>query len=299
MKKPSVKAIGWKTILTAIITLAVLFIILNRQESQNDSTKLGFGNIEVTKTAQKTSDFSKDTDQDGLPDWEEGLRGTDSARADTDGDKTTDGEEVLLGRDPLVRGPNDKIQESVSHTGAKGSIFASGTGKTAPSSTGAKDTVKNQTAAPKEKPPSAKETAIKNYGNSIALLIKANFGDGREESEIFNAVIEKADSDALGKLRALSQKYEMLSKKLSETIAPKEMEEIHKNLVLSYSETAIAIQQLAESASNDKIPAESFQKYSEKAVRIADALIALIEFFKENNIIFDASEPGAIFNLQF
>ena len=40
---------------------------------------------------------SKDTDSDGLPDWQEALYGTDSNKADTDGDGISDGEAVRRG----------------------------------------------------------------------------------------------------------------------------------------------------------------------------------------------------------
>ncbi len=52
---------------------------------------------------------SKDSDNDGLTDWEEALWKTDPQNPDTDGDGTLDGEEVLLGRDPRKPGPNDFI----------------------------------------------------------------------------------------------------------------------------------------------------------------------------------------------
>jgi hypothetical protein len=48
-----------------------------------------------------------DSDNDGLPDWEEALYGTDPKNPDTDGDGTSDGKEVALGRNPLIKGPND------------------------------------------------------------------------------------------------------------------------------------------------------------------------------------------------
>lgn len=53
--------------------------------------------------------FRRDTDGDGLPDWEESLWGTDLNNRDTDGDGTSDAEEVPLGRDPLIPGPNDRL----------------------------------------------------------------------------------------------------------------------------------------------------------------------------------------------
>jgi hypothetical protein len=44
---------------------------------------------------------NKDTDSDGLPDWQEILYGTDPKKADTDGDGTNDANEIKSGRDPL------------------------------------------------------------------------------------------------------------------------------------------------------------------------------------------------------
>ncbi|MBU4284869.1 thrombospondin type 3 repeat-containing protein [Patescibacteria group bacterium] len=51
---------------------------------------------------------SKDTDNDGLKDWEENLYKTDPLNPDTDADGYLDGEEINSGHNPLVKGPNDK-----------------------------------------------------------------------------------------------------------------------------------------------------------------------------------------------
>lgn len=54
---------------------------------------------------------NKDSDADGLKDWEESLWKTSPTNPDTDGDGTPDGEEIALGRNPSLAGPNDKIKE--------------------------------------------------------------------------------------------------------------------------------------------------------------------------------------------
>ena len=61
--------------------------------------------------ADQTNQLDKDTDSDGLKDWEELLWKTDSGKADTDGDGTPDGEEINLDRNPLKVGPDDKISD--------------------------------------------------------------------------------------------------------------------------------------------------------------------------------------------
>jgi len=59
----------------------------------------------------QTSQLDKDSDGDGLKDWEELLWKTDSSKADTDSDGTNDNEEITLNRNPLKAGPNDKISD--------------------------------------------------------------------------------------------------------------------------------------------------------------------------------------------
>lgn len=52
---------------------------------------------------------NKDSDNDGLRDWEEELFHTDPYNPDTDGDGYLDGEEVDSGHNPLVKSPGDKL----------------------------------------------------------------------------------------------------------------------------------------------------------------------------------------------
>ena len=60
---------------------------------------------------EQTSQLDKDSDADGLKDWEELLWKTDPNKADTDNDGTNDNEEITLNRNPLKAGPNDKISD--------------------------------------------------------------------------------------------------------------------------------------------------------------------------------------------
>lgn len=62
--------------------------------------------------APTVNDSAKDTDGDGLKDWEEPLYKTNPENPDTDGDGTLDGEEIAKGRDPLKPGPDDAIQNT-------------------------------------------------------------------------------------------------------------------------------------------------------------------------------------------
>lgn len=60
-----------------------------------------------------SQEVAKDSDNDGLPNWEEALWGTDPANPDTDKDGTSDGVEIKEGRNPLLAG-NGKTDKIVS-----------------------------------------------------------------------------------------------------------------------------------------------------------------------------------------
>lgn len=55
------------------------------------------------------AEANKDSDSDGLRDWEEALYKTNPENPDTDGDGTKDGDEIRQNRNPLVRGPKDIV----------------------------------------------------------------------------------------------------------------------------------------------------------------------------------------------
>jgi len=74
-------------------------------------TDLSDTRIEAGKQTEKPTKLAKDSDEDGLKDWEEIFYKTDPQKSDTDGDGTPDGEEIAKNRDPLKAGPGDKLAE--------------------------------------------------------------------------------------------------------------------------------------------------------------------------------------------
>jgi len=55
------------------------------------------------------NDKNKDSDNDGLMDWQETIWKTDSCKPDSDGDGYFDGEEVISGYNPIKPAPNDEL----------------------------------------------------------------------------------------------------------------------------------------------------------------------------------------------
>lgn len=89
----------------ALLVLSFIWIgwnsaIINKTQKNKTPNRLLIINKEVSYA-------TLDSDNDGLPDWEEKLYGTDPNNPDTDGDNTPDGKEIKLGRNPLKPGPSD------------------------------------------------------------------------------------------------------------------------------------------------------------------------------------------------
>ncbi len=98
MKKPKIPLIA--IIVGAILIIGGLVFVL--KYSDKDSLLLG-------KTTKFSQEDLKDSDNDGLKDWEEELYKTDPKNPDTDGDGYIDGEEVNSGHSPLVKSPGDAL----------------------------------------------------------------------------------------------------------------------------------------------------------------------------------------------
>ncbi len=84
--------------------MAVLLILFIGAYSKRGAFSLNF--FEGKEAVIESQ--NKDSDNDGLRDWEENLIKTDPLNPDTDGDGFLDGEEMDSGHNPLVKAPGDE-----------------------------------------------------------------------------------------------------------------------------------------------------------------------------------------------
>ncbi|MBD3282514.1 MAG: hypothetical protein GF387_02820 [Candidatus Portnoybacteria bacterium] len=100
---------GTKLPIAAIVSatfLAIALIIFIGAYSEKEAfSKINLWGAKETEIESR----NKDTDQDGLKDWEENLYDTDPTNPDTDGDGYLDGEEIDSGHNPTVKGPGDQL----------------------------------------------------------------------------------------------------------------------------------------------------------------------------------------------
>ncbi len=111
---PSKKFVVALSIAIAIILLAIIFNFW-----RSNTTNYVNGDL-VSTTDTTYGIINTDTDNDGLPDWKEGLYGTDPKKTDTDGDGTSDFDEISQNRDALKANtainneePTDKIDPQI------------------------------------------------------------------------------------------------------------------------------------------------------------------------------------------
>lgn len=103
MKKIDFKKLPIVSILMAIILAIGLILFISAYSKKEAFSQINlWGGKETTITSN-----NKDTDNDGLKDWEENLYKTDPLNYDTDADGYLDGEEINSGHNPLIKGPND------------------------------------------------------------------------------------------------------------------------------------------------------------------------------------------------
>jgi len=95
------------SLLLVCCALFVGIVIIGSKFVKNDPKKTGDLGKELSVDIY-FKDSNKDSDNDGLLDWEETLWSSNSNEADTDGDGTNDGDEVKANRNPNVKGPNDQ-----------------------------------------------------------------------------------------------------------------------------------------------------------------------------------------------
>jgi len=101
--------IDFRKLPLATIILAIVFAIGLIIFIGAFSKKDAFSSLSLWGGSETIIESSvKDSDNDGLKDWEENLYKTDPLNSDTDADGYLDGEEINSGHNPLVKGPNDK-----------------------------------------------------------------------------------------------------------------------------------------------------------------------------------------------
>ena len=280
---------------------------------------------EVPVPVKKVSEdepSKKDTDEDGLFDWEENLWGTDPNNPDTDGDGTSDGEEVAQNRHPLFAGPGDTIydnsglivpgttEEEMSEAKKEFySMFLQEQGDEIREMTvlalmqnfdkeefvnREKYTLNNLNLSSKND-----DEFIRSYGNALGEIFAryANKQDyPYDEVAIFGEAIETKNPSGLAKLEFVSLAYKNLTEDLFAIETPMSAAQSHLALVNGYgmlSETVGAMRFFFEDPLRGGL---AYETYVGQTALNQVAFFNIMLYFENKNIVFTEDEPGSLFN---
>lgn len=275
------------------------------------------------------TEAEKDSDNDGLKDWEEGLWKTDITIPDTDGDGAPDGEEVRNKRNPLKAGPDDEyknIEESPLGTVVKESEAERNLTLT---DIFARDflagyfTLKNagqyneatrdkfiktlfagiDTASPKEytlkdlttTQKSDAET-LRRYGNALGeVAFKYRHLSEGKELFIVDSAVKKEDREKLAELAPIIADYDAFVEEYRAVTVPLAAYEVHLALLNLNAEVRDSLVRMSRLFDDPMEGTAGLSAYRNAAEDGGVVIRDLKNFFSKNGVIFNNDEPGRIF----
>lgn len=267
--------------------------------------------------------ISRDTDGDGLHDWEEQLYGTDPRNTDTDGDKTSDGEEVRLERNPIrantAKGdsePNDYNPNSSLLLASSSQLseqkkaflaqFLAQAGKDIRETTYrdllSKFDAKEYTPTPKEltgmnivsdNTNDGFRTFINEFGK-VVLKHKTPYAP-RNEVDILNDYMQSKNPKLLEELQLCVIEYNNLVKDLQGLPVPSGNAKTLQSIIMGYEGMALGIEGLRKIESNPVDATGGYEGYTMYRVEVVNGYVALVNEVAKRNMIFTREEPGYMF----
>ncbi len=285
--------------------------------------------VGLSTSSPTSAEFTdRDTDGDGLPDWEERLYGSDPLKKDTDGDGTSDGAEVRQGRDPTKANtakpgepPNDKLTRlqdihfatsSTDILGIKKEFFTKFLAK---ESRQIRETtyldLLGSFDAKKYRPQvefvgldvtsDSSIEGLRAYGNAFGVLIqKYTVRAHRTEDEILNDVAltdlsTSTKSIALKELQLPAITYKNFADDLKSLKVPSTLAKPHLLIINGYMGMSQGLLDLQSLYDNPVIAAGGYEGYTSKRFDVTNGYVRILQIFAEKNVKFGMEEPGAPF----
>lgn len=305
------------TVVSVLIAGLGIFLALSQKglEKSREIFPSGTGFFQMF-----SGDNQKDSDNDGLKDWEEALWKTDINNPDTDKDGAPDGEEVKSGRDPLKPGPNDKIEAKIfsaeedlgglTKTDAASrdffayfySLFQTGNlnAETKEALTQSfLQNIEREKLADKYNLSDLNITAsdsvdtLGSYGNEVARIMnQGQSPSGENEIQIIQNALQKESEKDLQKLDAVIAVYRNVSNELLKVKAPKGVSLYHLNVVNGSNNIAEALVNIKKVFGDSLQGVIGFKQYQDELSEARKALADISRHFLEKGAIFYQNEAG-------
>jgi len=270
------------------------------------------------------SKANKDSDGDGLLDWEEANLGTNPYKTDTDKDGTPDGIEIADRRDPLTKGPNDYINaigtstipklssekdltetEKIMRTMLTIASRDNATNKELPETISkniitainekSNDIPVNYTASDIKTIPET-EATLKQYGNTLGAILQKYDSQKVEQQKISYIIVMSLKT----KDNSVFQIFPALIEARKEQIAailkikvPSELVNIHLNLLNSLSGIIISIDNTKYMINDPAKGLIGMKQYQSMSAKYNNTIIAITTHFDNSGISFSPDESAA------
>ncbi len=268
-----------------------------------------------TATTTENDPLDRDTDGDGLHDWEERMYGVDPEIADTDQDGTSDGQEVAEGRDPAKKGPDDKLAylqdphfatSSTDILGIRKEFFAkflSEEGRKIREATFQDIVTQAKKSARKFVPQyqivnlnvisDNSPQAIHTYGNAFGeLIVKYTKRNYRTEQEVLADAMQSSSTQKLKDLQLPALGYKNFAEDLKALPTPSSLAKTHLTIVNGYAGMSRALLSMQQMYTDPIESAAGYQAYVKGTAEVTDGYAQLIFLFAQANVTFAANEPG-------
>ncbi len=297
--------------------------------SQANESRLLTQDVGLSTSTPANAEFTdRDTDGDGLPDWEERLYGSDPLKKDTDGDGTLDGAEVHQGRDPSKANtakPGQPANDMLTHVqdphfatsstdilGIKKEFFAKflATQSKEIRQTTYRDLL-GSFDAKKYRPQvefvglnvSSDNSidALHEYGNDFGVLIKKyTVRSHRTEEEILNDVLGRnaatsTKRSALQELQLPAITYKNFASDLRALKVPSTLAKPHLLIINGYLGMSQGLLDMQSLYDNPVIAAGGYEGYTAKRFDVTNGYVRIVQVIAEKGVKFGKDEPGAPF----
>lgn len=285
-----------------------------------------------TETELLKAIATRDTDNDGLPDWEESLYGTDPRIADTKNLGMTDGAAVKKGlivpiavaaspaasttapSAPILGAPPAASEGSLTDAFARSffTLYVSakqangGADLTADEISALADQAiavlaSNVSAAPDYKTKAdfkvsgTGPTALLEYAASAESVMKV-FAPNLPKSElIYLQDALNGDATAFTHIETLADAYQNVAKGLAVLPVPQELVDTHLKLVNAMKRISGAARDFARVNSDPMLTMLALKQYPQAVVDLAGAFQAIDTTYKSQHVTIEEGQPGAFF----
>lgn len=298
---------------------------LSRSEVANDNSLRipTIASVEELSSGIENELTNKDTDSDGLKDWEESLWGSNFNNKDTDGDGTNDGDEVEANRNPTISGPNDiNTEKSTSSEGSKPEELTT-TDKISRIAFARYMQIKQGGGEVDDKFEkqlvaevlNTQNTSLKQarlytegdliivegnknnlteFGNKMGEIVKsANWGV--DELEILKTALDKEDPKSLDKINVAINGYKGVIDNALLVPTPKNAVREHLLFLNAISKMVNSLEGSKVAFKDPALALAYFGKYPEHVTNLHRAFIDIQGLFSRNNISYSENDTGLIY----